>query len=66
MSNLGELSINAKITVSEDTATRCCQLLNIFAEDHPNIEVETMQMLKQDGSHFKGVVLTRHFVSEEK
>lgn len=60
MNNLGELSINAKITVSQETAERCIQLLNIFLTDNPNISVESFDGYSMDGKPFKGVTLCYH------
>ena len=60
MNNLGELSINAKITVSEETAVRCIQLLNIFLADNPHTSVETFNQYDMDGKAFKGVTLNYH------
>lgn len=60
MNNLGELSINAKITVSEDTAIRCIQLLNIFLADNPHVSVETFIQHDMDGKAFNGVTLNYH------
>lgn len=60
MSTLGDLSINAKITVSQETAERCIQLLNIFLTDNPHISVEPFDGYSMDGNPFKGVSLYYH------
>ena len=60
MNNLGELSINVKITVSEDTAIRCIQLLNIFLADNPHVSVETFDQYDMEGKAFKGATLNYH------
>lgn len=39
MAKIGDLSIG--ITVSEETVQRCCQLLQLYLEDHPDKIVET-------------------------
>lgn len=57
MSTLGDLSINAKITVSEETAVRCIQLLNIYLADNPHISVRVNDMFDQDGKRFVGLWL---------
>lgn len=57
MNNLGELNINAKITVSQETAERCIQLLNIFLADNPHTSVEPFDAYSIDGKAFKGVSL---------
>ena len=60
MSTLGDLSINAKITVSEETAVRCIELLNIYLADNPHTSVETIQDYNLDGNHFNGVRLVHY------
>lgn len=60
MSTLGDLSINAKITVSEETAVRCIQLMNIFLSDNPHISVEQVDMFDEDGKRYRGVILEHH------
>ena len=57
MSTLGDLSINAKITVSQETAERCIQLLNIFLADNPHVTIETFNQYDMEGKAFKGVSL---------
>lgn len=67
MSTLGDLSINAKITVSEDTAYRCIQLLNIYLADNPHTTVEPFTACDFDGSNpYKGVMLVHHPKEGEK
>ena len=61
MSTLGDLSINAKITVSEETANRCIQLLNIYLADNPRMSVEPFNGCDLDGNPLKGVMLVHHF-----
>lgn len=60
MSTLGDLSINAKITVSQETAERCIQLLNIFLADNPHTSVEPFDGYSMEGQPFKGVSLCYH------
>ena len=60
MSTLGDLSINAKITVSEETAIRCIQLLNFYLEDNPHMSVESFNACDLDGKPYKGVMLEHH------
>lgn len=57
MSTLGDLSINAKITVSEETAVRCIQLLNIYLADNPHTSVRQVDMIGEDGKYFAGLLL---------
>lgn len=57
MSTLGDLSINAKITVSEDTAYRCIQLLNIYLADNPRMTVDQFNSCDLDGNPVRGVML---------
>ncbi len=66
MSTLGDLSINAKITVSEDTAYRCIQLLNIYLADNPHTTVDSFEACDLDGKPIKGVALTYHPKEGEK
>ena len=42
MANIGDLSVNIGIEVSEETVQRCCQLLQLYLEDHPDKVVETL------------------------
>lgn len=49
MANLGDLQIQAKITVSEETARRCCDLLSIYCTDNPHLEVRTERFFSSDG-----------------
>lgn len=60
MNTLGDLSINAKITVSEDTASRCIELLNIYLADNPHVSVETFTQYSMDGKAFEAVSLCHH------
>ena len=55
MSTLGDLSINAKITVSEETAARCIQLLNIYLADNPHTTVRKSDMMNEDGKLYTGI-----------
>lgn len=57
MSTLGDLSINAKITVSEETAVRCIQLLNIYLADNPHASVVPVDMFDEDGKRYRGILL---------
>ena len=57
MSTLGDLSINAKITVSEETAVRCIQLLNIYLADNPHTTIRQTEMISEDGKYFAGLLL---------
>ena len=66
MNTLGDLSINAKITVSEDTAIRCIQLLNIFLADNPHVSVETFDQYDMEGKAFKGATLNYHIGENKK
>ena len=66
MSTLGDLSINAKITVSEDTAYRCIQLLNIYLADNPRTTVEQINSIDLDGNSCKSVMLVHHLKEGEK
>ena len=36
MADIAGLTINAKIEISEETVRRCCELLSIYLEDHPD------------------------------
>lgn len=65
MSTLGDLSINAKITVSEETAVRCIQLLNIYLADNPHTSVETFDQYDMAGKAFKGVTLSYHIAGKD-
>lgn len=55
MSTLGDLSINAKITVSEETAVRCIQLLNIYLADNPHTSVTPCDYFDEDGKRYVGL-----------
>jgi hypothetical protein len=41
MTKIGDLSVNIGIEVSEETVQRCCQLLQMYLEDHPERIVKT-------------------------
>ena len=41
MTKIGELSVNIGIEVSEETVQRCCQLLQMYLENHPEKIVKT-------------------------
>lgn len=60
MSTLGDLSINAKITVSEETVVRCIQLLNIYLADNPEASVTQVEMIDEDKKCFVGLFFERH------
>ena len=60
MSTLGDLSINAKITVSEETMVRCIELLNIYLADNPHTSVETFTQYSMDGKAYEAVSLHYH------
>lgn len=36
MAEIAGLSINVGIEISEETVSRCCQLLQIYLSDHPD------------------------------
>ena len=65
MSTLGDLSINAKITVSDDTAVRCIELLNIYLADNPHVSVETFTQYSMDGKAYEAVSLCYHRVGND-
>ena len=60
MNTLGDLSINAKITISEDTAVRCIELLNMYLADNPHTSVETFTQYSIDGKAYEAVSLRYH------
>ncbi len=60
MNTLGDLSINAKITVSEETAVSCIELLNIYLADNPHTSVETFKQYSMDGKAYEAVSLQYH------
>lgn len=57
MSTIGDLSINAKITISEETAQRCIQLLNIYLMDNPHASIEPYHSYDMDGKPFRGIAM---------
>ena len=48
MTKIGDVSINIGIEVSEETVKRCCQLLQMYLEDHPE------KIVKSDWSCYPG------------
>ena len=60
MNTLGDLSINAKITVSDETVVRCIELLNIYLADNPHVSVETFTQYGMDGNAYEAVSLCHH------
>lgn len=63
MSTLGDLSINAKITVSDETAWRCIELLNIYLADNPSISIDQVVSYSADGKPFASITI-RHNCKE--
>ena len=57
MSTLGDLSINAKITVSDETAWRCIELLNIYLADNPSASIEQVASYNADGKPFASITI---------
>lgn len=55
MSTLGDLNINAKITISEETADRCIQLLNIYLKDNPRASIRSITAFDVDGNPFDSI-----------
>ena len=41
MTKIGDLSVNIGIEVSEETVQRCCQLLQMYLQDHSEKIVKT-------------------------
>lgn len=39
MANVGDMSFNVGITVSDETVQRCCQLLSLYLTDNPDMEI---------------------------
>lgn len=66
MASLGSLQIQAKITVSEETARRCCDLLSIYCTDNPHMEVRTERFFSSDGTEVRvGLWLNHQEVGEK-
>lgn len=55
MSTLGDLNINAKITISDETADRCIQLLNIYLRDNPRASIKSLTAYDLDGNPFTSI-----------
>ena len=55
MSTLGDLNINARITISEETADRCIQLLNIYLRDNPRASIKSITAFDPDGKPFNSI-----------
>lgn len=43
MAELGEITINVGINISEETVQRCCQILQMYLADNPDKIVTSMQ-----------------------
>lgn len=43
MAELGGITINVGINISEETVQRCCQILQMFLADNPDKIVKSMQ-----------------------
>lgn len=43
MAELGEITINVGINISEETVQRCCQILQMYLADNPDKIVSSMQ-----------------------
>lgn len=43
MTELGGITINVGINISEETVHRCCQILQMYLADNPDKEVTSQQ-----------------------
>ncbi len=43
MAELGGITINVGIEIGEETANRCCQILQMYLADHPDKIVSSTQ-----------------------
>lgn len=43
MAELGEITINVGINISEETVQRCCQILQMYLADNPDKIVTSQQ-----------------------
>lgn len=43
MAELGGITINVGINISEETVRRCCQILQLYLADNPDKEVTSQQ-----------------------
>lgn len=43
MAEVGEITINVGINISEETAQRCCQILQMYLADNPDKIVTSQQ-----------------------
>ena len=43
MAELGGITINVGINISEETVQRCCQILQMYLADNPDKEVACIQ-----------------------
>lgn len=48
MANISDISFNVGISISEETVYRCCRLLEIYLQDHPDLT------LKAEGAKMYG------------
>lgn len=61
MAELGGITINVGINISEETVTRCCQILQMYLADNPDKIVVSQQ------GEYPGVWITDNVAeSEEK
>lgn len=44
-----EVTVEAKVTVSEETARRCMRILEMYLSDHPEEEICCENLLHPDG-----------------
>lgn len=48
MAKISDIQINVGLTISEDTAQRCCQILSLYLTDNPNLTIEVFEFHQPD------------------
>ena len=48
MAKIGDLTVNVGITISEETALRCCQILSLYITDNPKLTIEVFEFHQPD------------------
>ena len=66
MAKLNDITFNVGMSVSEDTKTRCCLLLEMYLTDHPELELISNERETSDGERYVSVYVARKTESEDK
>lgn len=67
MANISDISFNVGINISEETVYRCCRLLEIYLQDHPDLTIEVDAGGWQSSNEYRvSVFVAKKPTGEEK